>query len=305
MIENPMIVWMTPTIAAMIFWGLGQGLVKKYIEDVSPARFCLYYILARSLVMGCFYLYSYAQGEVTPLLAPEARSFLLFGLLSYTLDGIAWILYYESIISGPITIVGTISAAYPALTIIFAKFFLDEQISSYQMLGVLMVIVSCIGLSIPSEHQITERVKHGRWVPLAITALLLWGVAGTTVKYAYLLTGSSESNMSLLGISGGMLTLGLYGLLKGKWRKGEGQQQAPGEWKRSALPMAVMGSGDLGVLIAYRTGPTSIVTPISAAYPVITLGFARLFLKEKITKLQWVFVVMIIIGVFMTSLGAS
>ncbi len=35
-------VWLTPTLMALVFWGLGQGFVKKYISEVPPARFCLY-----------------------------------------------------------------------------------------------------------------------------------------------------------------------------------------------------------------------------------------------------------------------
>ncbi|MBI2066910.1 MAG: DMT family transporter [Deltaproteobacteria bacterium] len=293
---------MPPTLAAMFFWGLGQGLVKKYIEDVSPAKFCLYYIIARSIVMGCFYLYSLAKGEVPPLFIPEARGFIIYGLVTYLLDGIAWVLYYESIISGPITIVGTLSAAYPALTVVMARIFLNEQVTTYQLIGVIMVIVSCIGLSVPHKEAITEKVKHGRWIPLAVSALLVWGISATISKYAYLQAGSDEANMCLLSITGGMLTLGLYGILRGKKEvKDLSIALTPGQWKRAAVPMAVMGTGDLGVLIATKTGPISIVTPISASYPVVTLGFAWLALKERITGLQWIFVVTIIIGVFLTS----
>lgn len=293
------LVWMPPTLAATFFWGLGQGLVKKYIDDVSPARFCLYYVLARSVVMGGYFLYALAGGEVE--FASGLGAFAAFGLASYMLDGIGWVLYYESIISGPITIVGTLSAAYPALTVILARFFLGEQLGDAQLAGVLLVIASCIGLSIPTEKDVTARVRHGRWVPLACTALLLWGVAGTLLKHAYNQPGASEPLMSLLGITGGMLTLGLYGLARG--RRKAGAPSDPGEWKRSALPMAVMGSGDLGVLIAAKTGPASIVTPLSAAYPVVTLGFAWLVLKERITPLQWCLVAAILVGVSLTSMA--
>ncbi|MBI2982112.1 MAG: DMT family transporter, partial [Deltaproteobacteria bacterium] len=192
-LHSSLFIWMPPTLAAMFFWGLGQGLVKKYIEDVSPAKFCLYYIIARSVVMGCYYFYELSIGEVPPFFAPEARGFVVYGLLTYLLDGIAWILYYESIICGPITIVGTLSAAYPALTVVMAKIFLDEQIGHYQLAGVILVIISCIGLSLPHKEAITEKVKQGRWIPLATSALLIWGISATISKYAYLQTGSNEA----------------------------------------------------------------------------------------------------------------
>ena len=47
--------------------------------------------------------------------------------------------------------------------------------------------------------------------------------------------------------------------------------------------MGMMAGGDLGVIIASRYGPISIVTPLTGAYPVVTLAFAALVLKERIT----------------------
>ncbi|MEA3175860.1 MAG: hypothetical protein QOF42_3271, partial [Gammaproteobacteria bacterium] len=40
--------WLTPSMIALFLYGIGQGLVKKYIGEVSPARFCLYFVLAKA-----------------------------------------------------------------------------------------------------------------------------------------------------------------------------------------------------------------------------------------------------------------
>jgi drug/metabolite transporter (DMT)-like permease len=53
------------------------------------------------------------------------------------------------------------------------------------------------------------------------------------------------------------------------------------------------------VIIASRFGPISIVTPITGAYPVVTLAFASLILKERITRLQWACLAAIIAGMFL------
>jgi drug/metabolite transporter (DMT)-like permease len=64
--------------------------------------------------------------------------------------------------------------------------------------------------------------------------------------------------------------------------------------------MGMMAGGDLAVIIASRLGPISIVSPLSGAYPVVTLGFAALALKERITKLQWACIVVILVGMFLS-----
>src|SRR5262245_16954298 len=131
-----MLLWLAPTLAAMLFWGVAQGLVKKYIGDVPPARFCLYYALANAAVHVTFW----AVQDSPPPFAAEYRTFAALGLLAYALDGVGWIFYYQSIVYGPISIVGTLSAAYPAIAVILARVFLNEDLTPAQYAGVAAVI---------------------------------------------------------------------------------------------------------------------------------------------------------------------
>jgi len=63
-----------------------------------------------------------------------------------------------------------------------------------------------------------------------------------------------------------------------------------------------MAGGDLGVIVANRFGPLSLVTPITGAYPVITLVFASILLRERISRLQWVCVGLIFLGMVLATL---
>src|ERR1700741_3053027 len=149
--------WLAPTLAALVAWGIAQGLVKKYIGEVSAARFCLYYAIANAIVNTSFW----ALGDAPAPFPAEGREFAFWGLLAYFLDGIAWIFYYQSITYGPISIVGTLSAAYPALTVIFARSFLGEDLTIAQGCGVAAVLLGCIALaySPPSVRANTQK----RW----------------------------------------------------------------------------------------------------------------------------------------------
>jgi drug/metabolite transporter (DMT)-like permease len=296
-----LLVWLTPTLAAMFAWGIAQGLVKKYIGEVRPAHFCLYYAVASAAVNILFW----ASQDAPPILAPEGRVFLMVGLLAYVLEGIAWIFYYQSIVYGPISIVGTLSAAYPALTVIFANRFLGETLSPFQVVGVIGVIAGCLSLAYSPPDPAGKQTSK-RWMPLAGAALLLWGVTGVLVKYAYAYYAdseanvASEANMALLIAVGGLLTLGVYGFIFG--RKGAASGR---EWSRSFVPMATMALGGLLAAIAYKTGPASIVSPLSGAYPVVTLGFAWAVLRERPTALQWTGIVAILAGFVFTTMGAG
>ena len=288
----PLLVWLTPAIAALFLYGLGQGLVKKWIGEVTPARFCLYYVLANSIVNIGFFLTQVHP----PLMAADGRGFLTFGVLAYLFDGAAWIFYFQSIVLGPVAIVGTLSAAYPALTVLFARIFLGEQLTSLQYAAVALVIGGCIGLSYSpasDDSQVTSR----RWIPLSLLALLCWGSSNTIIKYSYSLPGASEANLAICSSIGGALTLGVFGLLRG--RQGAHSLRA---YIHSFVPMGMMAGGSLGLIIAAHYGPISIVTPLIGSYPVVTLLFAALVLKERITRLQYGCIAAIITGMTLVSI---
>ncbi|HET9390517.1 MAG TPA: DMT family transporter [Steroidobacteraceae bacterium] len=287
----PLYVWLTPALIALFLYGLGQGLVKKWIGEVPPARFCLYYVLATTIVnLGFFIL-----DDHPPLLAASGLGFLAFGVLAYLFDGAAWILYFQSIVLGPVAIVGTLSAAYPALTIVFARVFLHEDLAPLQYLAVTLVIGGCLGLSYTPSGADTQTTSR-RWIPLSLLALVCWASSNTIIKYSYSLPGANEANLAVCSSIGGALTLGVFGLLRG--RRGPHSARA---WVHSFVPMGMMAGGSLGLIIAARHGPISIVTPLIGSYPVVTLIYAALVLKERITRLQYGCIASIITGIVLCS----
>jgi transporter family protein len=284
--NTALLVWLTPSMFALFLYGVGQGLVKKYIGEVSPARFCLYFVLAKAIInLSWFFTHEHPS-----LQSAVGRPFLELGVLAYIIDGTGWILYFESIIAGPITIVGTLSAAYPALTVVFARIFLGEQLGAVQYVAVTLVIGGCLGLSYaPPDANV--KILSRRWIPLAFLALTCWATSNTIVKHAYSFAEASEVDLMVCNTIGGVLSLGLYGFLKGR----QGRHSVR-EYLHSFVPMGMMAAGDLGVMIASRYGPISIVVPLTGAYPVVTLAFAALILKERISKLQYGCVGAIITG---------
>src|SRR2546425_7441574 len=206
-----MAIWLVPTLVSLFLYGIGQGLVKKYISEVPPARFCLYFVVAK-IVLNLSYYALFRRAE---LFSAAAARFDAFCLVAYLFDGLGWLLYFQAIVHGPIAIVGTLSAAYPALTILFARLFLHEQLSFLQYAGVALVILGCLGLSYapsPGGHTVTDP----RWIPLSFVALLLWGCSSTLLKAAYRLPGADEVNVLVFSTLGGMATLGVYSVARGR-----------------------------------------------------------------------------------------
>ena len=74
------------------------------------------------------------------------------------------------------------------------------------------------------------------------------------------------------------------------------------QWVHSFVPMGMMAGGSLGLIVAAHHGPISIVTPLIGAYPVVTIIFAALVLKERISPLQYGCISAIISGMVLCSI---
>lgn len=295
------ITWILPTLIALGLYGVGQVLVKKYISEVPPARYCLFFFFAKATINIGYFVYYYATKpnlSVGASMSALPVGAFLVGTLAYILEGIAWICYYESLARGPVSIVGTMSAAYAAPNVLFAYLFLQERLLTHQYVGVVLVILGCVGLGYAPEEG--EKKTGKSWIPLALTALALWGVWQTLVKYTYTAYKANDAQMAMFNVIGAFSTLGLYGIVRGRNIKSE-----PGLWKLAVIPTAVMASGDLGVIIATMTGKVGVVTPISGAYPVVTLVIARIVLKEKISRFQWAAVAFIVAGMLGSMIGPA
>jgi drug/metabolite transporter (DMT)-like permease len=125
--------------------------------------------------------------------------------------------------------------------------------------------------------------------------VVLWGCSSTLLKAAYDMPGADEVNVLVFSMLGGMATLGVYGMARG--RRGAADRR---EWTRSLLPMGMLAAGDIGFIVATRYGPVSLTTPLSGAYPVVTVIFARFVLGERIGSWQGVSIAAILVGMALT-----
>jgi drug/metabolite transporter (DMT)-like permease len=64
--------------------------------------------------------------------------------------------------------------------------------------------------------------------------------------------------------------------------------------------MAFMVLANFSLLLAFKDGPVSIISPVSAAYPLVTLGFAWIFMNEKIFFRELILSIFIFVGLFLT-----
>lgn len=133
------------------------------------------------------------------------------------------------------------------------------------------------------------------WLLYSALALLIWGLWGFLPKVA--LNFLDPKTTFIFEVIGGAITgLFVYLILR---------PQLWGAEIRGIIPALLAGMmGYLGMLCfmyAIREGKVSIVAPLTALYPVVTVALAALFLKEKINMVQFAGIILAMVSVVLIS----
>lgn len=215
-----------------------------------------------------------------------------FGLAAGLVGMTGYVLYYEAISRGTISRIGTITAAYPAITVALAVTFLGETMSPLQVLGVGLLVSSSLLLG----YRETEGGRDtARLVTvLVLLAFLLWGVWGFLVKVAVTTLGEGGA-FPFFALSNGSIGFAL--LLHYRWRKGS-LRPLRTHWRWPALGTALGASGVILFTLALAEGPAALVTPLTGAYPVVTVLVAVALLQERVGLLETIGLATFLLGLF-------
>ena len=129
--------WILPTIAAIFLWGFWGFLPKVTTRYLEPSSAIIFEV-AGGLLLGAITLAGLQfRPQLHPLGIPLA---MMTGLLG---AGGAFC-FLQAVVRGPVTLVATLSALYPAVTLGLAHFFLHEAITFRQVVGIGLALLSVI-----------------------------------------------------------------------------------------------------------------------------------------------------------------
>jgi bacterial/archaeal transporter family protein len=288
--------WFILSSVVVLFWGSAGVLAKLSTPKLGVGRIAILV----ALVEGPLYALAF-------LLWREDLSISLStGVLAFfscAVGVVGYLCFFESIMEGQVAIAGTISAAYPALTVIGALLILHETLTIMQALGVLGIIAGVIALSYEPSPE-SKHATNRRSLLFAFLAFGFWGIWSLTSKIA--VDRVHSGNLFGFYVTSSLLAPVLFLFFSKVRPKGigglDGNNSTRTAWILGALALAINTTGTFAYTSALQGGSAALVVPISSAYPLVTVAMAVAFLREKLNRYNLIALAVVVVGLVLIGL---
>ena len=255
------------TIALFGAWGFVSTLIGKEVAPLTAQVLCTIGLLPVALILG----FSQNLRKGTNFGAGIAVA-----TLTGVLGGSGNVALYKALrAGGEGSVVIPLTGMYPLVTLILARVLLKERLNRIQTLGIGLALVA-IYLFSPRESlgaTVTWKSAFSAWMMYGLMALVLFGVACITMKFA---TRYISDELSTIFYTVGYILLAIVIITVGSVQWNVSMKN----WGLGVLVGLLLNGATLTLFVAYRWGKASVVTPLTALYPLVTVLLAGLILKE-------------------------
>ena len=295
--------WFIFTLATTLLWGLAELFYKKGShenEKYDHLRVCIMV----GAVMGIHAIFTLLTSDVhydpMNLIAYLPVSLCYIVSMACSFFGIRFI---EESLSDPIE--NTSGAMCSLLCVIF----LGETIDPIIWVAIAIIVVGIIGVSYTERtSSIERRERLGKRLAIIAFAMpfcyAIIDALGSFLDIYFLemetspLIGVNEENIELIANISYELTFAICGIILFIFMMIKGVKFELPKQKDTAIAAVCETAGQLTYVYA-MSGNGAIAAPIISCVCVVSLLLSRIFLKEKLTKKQYIFITTIIIGVVM------
>jgi bacterial/archaeal transporter family protein len=144
------------------------------------------------------------------------------------------------------------------------------------------------------------------WLIWSLVTIVLWGTWGLVSKIA---SGGMDAYVNQLLYTAGLAPLLVFTAWT-VWKRSRSEAAESGE-KRATRRMGVFWAfltgilGGVGNLAFFQAmvvgGKASVVAPVTALFPMVTVLLALIFLKERLGKVQWTGLALAFVAIYLLS----
>ena len=295
--------WLIFTLATTILWGLAELFYKKGSHEerkYDHLRVCIMV----GAVMGIHAIFTLMTSDIVydpmNLIAYLPVSLCYIISMACSFFGIRFI---EESLSDPI------ENTSGAMCTVMCALILGDEIAPLVWVAIAVIVVGILGVSREEQSAGLERKKRlGSKLALIAFAMpfcyAIIDAVGCVLDIYFLemetspLIGITEENIELVANISYELTFAIVGIILLLFMMYKRVKFELPKQKDKALAAVCETAGQLTYVYA-MSGNGAIAAPIISCVCVVSLLLSRIFLKEKLTKRQYMFITIIIVGILM------
>ena len=295
--------WLLFTLATTVLWGFAELFYKKGSHEerkFDHLRVCVMV----GAVMGIHAIFTLLTSDIAydpmNLIAYLPVSLCYILSMACSFFGIRFI---EESLSDPI------ENTSGAMCTVMCALFLGDEIAPMIWVAIAIIVVGILGVSREEKSAGLAR-KNRLGKKLAVIAFAMpfcyaiIDAIGCVLDIYFLemetspLIGITEENIELVANISYELTFAIVGVILLVYMLCKGVKFELPKQKDKALAAVCETAGQLTYVYA-MSGNGAIAAPIISCVCVVSLLLSRIFLKEKLTKRQYLFITIIIVGILM------
>lgn len=295
--------WLIFTLITTLLWGAAELFYKKGSHEERKYDHLRVCVLVGA-VMGIHAILTLLTSDISynpmNLIAYLPVSLCYIVSMACSFFGIRFI---EESLADPIE--NTAGAMCSILCVIF----LGEQISPLVWCAIAVIVVGIIGVGYTERSsEVGRKERLGKRLAIVAFAMpfcyAFIDALGSFLDIFFLemetspLIGITEENIELVANISYELTFAIVGLILFFFMKIKKVPFELPKQKDKAIAAVCETAGQLTYVYA-MSGNGAIAAPILSCVCVVSLLLSRIFLKEKLTKKQYVFIGIIIVGILM------
>ena len=279
--------WILYAFGSALFAGATSILAKIGIEEVDSH---LATALRTIVVLVFSWLMVFIVGSQNQLTAISIKSYV-FLILSGMATGASWLCYFKALQLGDVNKVVPIDKSSTILTMILAFVFLKEDITIPMISGMIAIGIGTY-LMIQKKEEEQKQVKNKIWLIYAVLSAVFASLTSILAKVGI------ENVESNLGTAIRTIVVLIMAWIIVFLQKKHGQVKNIS--KKSFVFIGLSGIATGASWICYykalHDGLASFVVPIDKLSILVTVAFAYIFLREKLSRSSMVGLILITVG---------
>ena len=275
----------------MFGWGIYDFLGGVFAKQIGPFKSFFWSQLA-GLISALLLAFVFATSINVPILV-----IILFPIAAIVYSA-GYMFFFKGFEIGNVSMVAATMNLWAVFTMLFAFTFMGQRLSTIQTLGVLMIISGVTLASINWSDIRNQRFQLSSGVKEAVLGAFFFGIFWNiseiiSEKVGWLLT-------TLLVKFGIVVFLLIFSFLV---KREIGLKETAAKIKYTVVLMGIIEAGAVAVVnYGLTIGDAILITPIASALSIVTITLAVIFLKDKVTKLQGLGIIIAVVGIIVTAL---